>query len=231
MTTVRWLRGAAPFPPVDTANDALGGLLCAGGDLSPTRLLDAYARGIYPWFGPDEPILWWSPNPRMVLQVDELRVSRSLARRMRTAGFTWQVNTAFRPVIEACAAAPRIGQNGTWIVPEMIEAYCELHALGYAHSVETWRDGVLVGGLYGVAIGRMFFGESMFARETDASKTALVMLARMLRAANMPMIDCQQQTAHLASFGARPIARTTFSDRLNALIPKIEPAQLTLPPV
>jgi leucyl/phenylalanyl-tRNA--protein transferase len=214
---IPWLRGDAPFPPVDGARDDLGGLLAAGGDLSPRRLLDAYARGIFPWHSDDEPILWWSPDPRMVLYVDEFHVSHSLARRLRRGEYEIRVDTAFEAVMRACAA-PRPGHDGTWIQEEMIEAYVRLHRLGYAHSVESWRAGELVGGLYGVALGRVFFGESMFAHADDASKVALAHLVAMQRANDAPLIDCQMETKHLASLGARPIPRTEFVRELRRLV-------------
>ncbi|MBX7214570.1 MAG: leucyl/phenylalanyl-tRNA--protein transferase [Thermoflexales bacterium] len=206
-----------PFPPVSRALRNPNGLLAVGGALTPARLLDAYRQGIFPWSGPGEPMLWWSPNPRMVLRVADFHVSASLARRVRSGRFETRLNTAFRAVMEACAA-PRPGQDGTWITPEVIDGYCALHAAGYAHSVESWLEGALVGGLYGVLIGRMFFGESMFARATDASKVALVRLVEALRAADVPLIDCQQETRHLASFGARPIPRGEFIRTLRPLV-------------
>ena len=218
-----WLRPGAPFPPLSAALTEPNGLLAAGGDLSPERLVAAYRRGIFPWFSAGQPILWWSPDPRMVLHVDEFRVSRSLARRVRRHDFEIRIDTAFRDVIDNCAAAPREGQRGTWITPDMVDAYCELHERGIAHSVESWRDGRLCGGLYGMAIGRVFFGESMFARETDASKVALVHLIALLRRQGVPLVDCQQETAHLGSFGARPIPRATFAAQLSELIHSIEP--------
>ena len=218
-----WLRPDAPFPPLSAALDEPNGLLAAGGDLSPERLIAAYRRGIFPWFSAGQPILWWSPDPRMVLYVGEFRTSRSLAKRVRRHEFEIRIDTAFRDVIGACAAAERNGQRGTWITPEMIDAYCELHRRGFAHSVESWRDGRLCGGLYGMALGRVFFGESMFARETDASKVALVHLVAVLRRQGVPLIDCQQETAHLGSFGARAIARATFAGHLTELIHSTEP--------
>jgi len=166
---IPWLEPADPFPPVDRAMRDPNGLLAAGGDLSPQRLLDAYMRGIFPWFGEDDPLLWWSPDPRMVLFLDELHVARSLRRVIRSGRYEVRFDTAFRDVMLACGE-PRVGQDGTWITPAMIEAYTTLERLGYAHSIESWADGELVGGLYGVAIGRMFYGESMFTRRTDASK-------------------------------------------------------------
>jgi len=205
------------FPPVETALREPNGLLAMGGDLSLERLLEAYRHGIFPWFNPGEPILWWSPDPRMVLVPGEVRVTRSLAKRMRNAGFDLRVDTAFADVMRACAA-PREGESGTWISPLMVAAYSRLFDAGYAHSVETWRDGELVGGLYGVAIGRMFYGESMFSREPDASKIALVRLARQLQQWQFGLIDCQMETPHLASLGARTIPRAPFAARLAELV-------------
>lgn len=197
------------FPPVAQALDEPDGLLAAGGELTPRWLLAAYRRGIFPWYGDDQPILWWSPDPRMVLFPEEIRVRRSLAKRLRNAGFTITADRAFDAVVAACAA-PRRGQPGTWISDEMREAYGRLHALGAAHSVEVWRDARLVGGLYGVALGPVFFGESMFSREADASKVALVRLARTMAVGGGRLIDCQMHTDHLASLGARDIAREAF---------------------
>jgi leucyl/phenylalanyl-tRNA--protein transferase len=205
------------FPPVETALAEPNGLLAMGGDLSPARLLDAYRHGIFPWFNPGEPILWWSPDPRMVLVPGEVRVSRSLARRIRSGGFELRVDTAFVDVMRACAA-PRKGASGTWISPAMVAAYARLFEAGFAHSVETWRDGQLVGGLYGVAIGGVFFGESMFCRVADASKVALVALARQLARWEFGLIDCQMETAHLASMGARTVPRAAFTARLAELV-------------
>jgi len=214
---IPWLGRAHDFPPLERALDQPNGLLAAGGDLSAGRLLAAYSRGIFPWFSDGEPILWWSPDPRMVLYPAEVRVSRSLRKALRRDEHEVRVDTAFTAVMRACAE-PRPHQAGTWIVPAMIGAYAELHARGYAHSVETWRAGELVGGLYGVAIGRAFFGESMFARATDASKVALVHLARQLERWQFGMIDCQMRTAHLASLGAREITRSRFSRALQQLV-------------
>ncbi|MBT9567703.1 MAG: leucyl/phenylalanyl-tRNA--protein transferase [Thiobacillus sp.] len=208
---------SARFPPVETALKDPNGLLAIGGDLSLERLLDAYRHGIYPWFNPGEPILWWSPDPRMVLVPAEVRVSRSLAKRIRNGGFELRVDTAFVQVMEACAA-PRDGKSGTWISAEMVAAYTRLHQAGHAHSVETWHDQQLVGGLYGVAIGRMFYGESMFSRMPDASKVALVRLARQLTAWEFGLIDCQMETAHLASLGAHTVPRAAFTARLTELV-------------
>lgn len=206
-----------PFPPVDVALTDPNGLLAAGGDLSPHRLLDAYSRGIFPWFGDDDPVLWWSPDPRMVLFSAELNVSRSLRRVVRAGRFTVTLDRAFGAVMAGCAS-PRPGQDGTWITPDMTEAYTLLARLGYAHSVEAWLDGALVGGLYGIVMGRMFFGESMFARVTDASKVAFVHLVRQLRRWDMPMLDCQMSTRHLASLGAREIPRAAFVAEVQRLV-------------
>ncbi len=211
------LENEEPFPPLESALREPNGLLAIGGDLGPQRLLAAYRGGIFPWFSPGEPILWWSPDPRMVLLPERLKVSRSLHKALRRSEMKVCFDTAFREVMQACAEAPRDGQSGTWIVPEMIEAYCHLHQLGVAHSVETWRDGRLVGGLYGVAIGGMFYGESMFHHETGASKIAFVHLVRFLQEKGYGMIDCQMHTGHLASLGAEEIPRADFLRRLQAL--------------
>jgi leucyl/phenylalanyl-tRNA--protein transferase len=205
------------FPPPESALDEPNGLLAAGGDLSPQRLLDAYRHGIFPWYSDDAPILWWSPDPRMVLFPGELRVSRSLRKTLERDAYETRFDSAFAEVIARCAA-PRDGQSGTWIVSEMAAAYTRLHELGFAHSVESWRDGELVGGLYGVALGRVFFGESMFSRETDASKVALVRLVERLRRDDYRLIDCQQATPHLASLGAREISRNDFANRVQESI-------------
>ena len=205
------------FPPVETALADPNGLLAMGGDLSVERLLEAYRHGIFPWFNPGEPILWWSPDPRMVLVPGEVCVSRSLAKRIRNGGFEVRVDTAFAEVMRACAA-PREDAFGTWISPAMIAAYTRLFDAGYAHSVETWHDGRLVGGLYGVAIGRMFYGESMFSREPDASKVALVRLAQQLQRWEFGLIDCQMETPHLANMGARTMPRAAFTARLAELV-------------
>ncbi|MDP3422100.1 MAG: leucyl/phenylalanyl-tRNA--protein transferase [Thiobacillus sp.] len=211
------LQNTTFFPPVETALADPNGLLAMGGDLSMVRLLEAYRHGIFPWFNPGEPILWWCPDPRMVLVPGEVRVTRSLARRLRNGGFELRVDSAFADVMRACAA-PREDAGGTWISPVMIAAYNRLFEAGYAHSVETWRDGQLVGGLYGVAIGRMFYGESMFSREADASKIALVRLAQQLQRWEFGLIDCQMETPHLASMGARTMPRAAFTARLTELV-------------
>jgi leucyl/phenylalanyl-tRNA--protein transferase len=213
---IRWLGSSDPFPPVETALTEPNGLLAAGGDLTVPRLLDAYRRGIFPWSADDEPILWWSPDPRMVLFVDELHVSRSLRRRIRSRTMTVSADRAFGDVVAGCAE-PRPDAEGTWITPAIATAYTELHRLGHAHSIETWMGNDLAGGLYGVSIGRMFYGESMFAREPDASKVALVCLARQLQRWGFELIDCQMSTPHLATLGAREIPRRDFLLRLETL--------------
>jgi len=214
---IPWLNPNDPFPPLDSALREPNGLLAAGGDLSPQRLIDAHSRGIFPWFNPGEPVLWWSPNPRMVLFPNELKVSRSLRKTLKRHTYEVRADTAFRQVMEACAA-PRDGHSGTWVTPAMIAAYTELHRQSLAHSVETWMDDQLVGGLYGVSLGRMFYGESMFSLATDASKIAFVHLVRQLERWGFGMIDCQMKTAHLASLGAREIPRAEFSQKLSELV-------------
>ena len=214
---IPFLEPDEPFPPVEFALRDPNGLLAAGADLSPERLLDAYARGIFPWFGDDDPLLWWSPDPRMVLAVSDIRISRSLRRVIRSGRFHVTMDTAFAEVMAGCAE-PRAEQDGTWITLEMTRAYGRLAALGFAHSVEVWSDSRLAGGLYGVAIGRMFFGESMFSRVSDASKVALVHLARQLERWGLPIIDCQMSTPHLASLGARDVARADFLREVARLV-------------
>jgi len=200
---------ADPFPPIDTALDEPDGLLAAGGGLSVSRLVAAYRRGIFPWFNEGDPVLWWSPDPRTVIRPRDFRVSRSLAKRLRKGGFAVTADTAFTKVLEGCAA-PRDGEPGTWLGPAMRRAYRALHGRGLAHSIEVWMDGELAGGVYGVAIGKMFFGESMFARRTDASKIGLACLAAQLDRWGFPLIDCQLETPHLASLGAQPVPRARF---------------------
>lgn len=207
-----------PFPPVSHALREPNGLLAVGGDLSPERLLMAYQQGIFPWFNADEPILWWSPDPRMVLHPHEFRLHRSLAKTLRRHVYEIRVDSAFAAVIRACAA-PRSYSQETWIQPSMQMAYQQLHELGFAHSVETWVNGELVGGLYGVALGGVFFGESMFSHQRDGSKIALAHLAYQLQRWGFSLIDCQMHTPHLASLGAAEISRTDFLQRLqHALI-------------
>jgi leucyl/phenylalanyl-tRNA---protein transferase len=214
---IPWLHGNAPFPAPETALEEPNGLLAAGGDLSPQRLLAAYHSGIFPWYSEGEPILWWSPDPRMVLFPDELTVSRSLGKTLRNSSYEVRFDSAFGRVIRACAQ-PRPGQSGTWITSAMRRAYKELHHLGYAHSVETWIDGELAGGLYGVALGRVFFGESMFSRRSNASKIALVALVNRLKQDDFTMIDCQVHTDHLQTLGAKSIPRAAFLRRLAELL-------------
>ena len=204
------------FPPCELAEP--NGLLAVGGDLTPERLLLAYRQGIFPWYSDDTPILWWSPDPRLILFPAELKISHSLQRVIRKNLFQVTFNRAFGEVIRSCAEVPRREGEGTWITQEMIDAYCLLHRLGFAHSVESWQDGKLVGGLYGVALGRMFYGESMFSRATDASKIAFVHLVRQLERWQFGLIDCQMKTAHLASLGAREIPRAAFVQQLSRLI-------------
>lgn len=210
---IPWLRSGEAFPPVARALREPNGLLCASLDISAARLVEAYRQGIFPWYGPGEPVLWWSPDPRMVLMTHEFHVTRSLRKRLRAVAREerWQVrlDRAFVHVMKACAE-PRPGQDGTWISEAIVAAYSTLHEQGLAHSVEVWEGEVLVGGLYGVSLGRMFYGESMFTRATDASKVALAALVRLLLAEQVPLIDCQQNTAHLGSLGGREIPRSQF---------------------
>lgn len=215
-------RSCSSFPSVENALSEPNGLLAAGGDLSPQRLLEAYRKGIFPWFNEGEPILWWSPDPRMVLFPSELKISRSLRKTLKKDHYQIRTDCSFSQVMHACGA-PREGQAGTWIHPEMIAAYTALHEVGLAHSVETWMDGVLVGGLYGVSLGQVFFGESMFSLVPDASKIAFVHLVKQLQYWEFGLIDCQVKTSHLASLGAREISRREFSQRLDTLIIKLEP--------
>lgn len=214
---IPWLEHDTPFPPIQSALAHPNGLLAAGGDLSSERLLEGYRRGIFPWFSEGDPVLWWSPDPRMVLFPAEFKVSRSLGKILRNRTYEVRFDSSFDEVMTGCAA-PRRGEPGTWIVGEMLEAYRELHRLGYAHSVETRIDGELAGGLYGVAIGGVFFGESMFSRVRDASKIALAALVAHLDAAGFGLIDCQMRTPHLESLGAREIPRRRFSRLLEELI-------------
>lgn len=215
---VPWLATDSCFPPLEMALAEPNGLLAAGGDLSPQRLVAAYRSGIFPWFNEGEPILWWSPDPRMVLFPCELKISRSLKKTLRKEHYRIRIDEHFHEVIRSCATAPRQGQAGTWIHPKMIAAYTALHEMGLAHSVETWIDDKLAGGLYGIAMGKVFFGESMFSTITDASKIAFVHLVKQLEQRGFGMIDCQMKTAHLASFGAREISRWLFSQQLRELV-------------
>ena len=203
------------FPPLTWANE--DGLLAMGGDLSPQRLLRAYRRGIFPWFNEEDPILWWSLDPRMILIPQQFKLSNSLAKVIRNGGFEVRVDTAFEQVMRACAA-PRKDQEGTWISEDIIAGYAGLHDMGYAHSVETWLNGELVGGLYGVSIGRMFYGESMFCRVSNASKVAIAHLCAQLTRWEFGMIDCQMETSHLGSLGGYSIPRDKFITELEKLI-------------
>ena len=219
---VPWLDAGEAFPPLQSAwgeHDPAPGLLAAGGALDVQTLVQAYGQGIFPWFSPGQPILWWSPDPRMALQTADFKLHRSLKKTLRRfvvePSCSLRFDTAFDLVIQACADTPREGQPGTWIVPEMIAAYSELHRAGHAHSVETWVNGELAGGLYCVNLGGMVFGESMFAHQTDASKIALAGLVAFCKAKGLPLIDCQQNTGHLASLGAAEMTRAEFAARLN----------------
>ncbi len=204
------------FPPPELARE--DGLLAIGGDLSPERLLLAYQMGIFPWYAEGDPILWWAPSPRLILRPEEFHLSRRLGRELKSGAFSFSADRAFRELITACATL-RTGQGqATWINPEMIEAYCRLHELGFAHSLECWRDGALAGGLYGVAIGGVFFGESMFSRVANSSKAALAMLARQLAAWGFALIDCQMRTGHLLSLGAREVPGSHFFSLLQEAI-------------
>jgi len=222
---IPWLNDDTPFPPLESALKSPNGLLAAGDSLSASRLLDAYRHGIFPWFNPGEPILWWSPDPRMVLIPGEFKASRSLIKILRKSAYEVRIDTAFEQVMRACAA-PRDGHNGTWISEDMIAAYFALHQSGYAHSVEVWMKDKLAGGLYGVSIGHMFYGESMFSNISNASKIALAHLAKQLERWQLGrttgfgtvIIDCQMNTSHLASLGAREIPRSEFIARLQELV-------------
>lgn len=209
-----WLkRDDLSFPPLETALREPNGLLAAGGDLRPERLLAAYRHGCFPWYQEGQPLLWWSPDPRTVLFPDELHVSRSLRKRMRHGDYRVTFDKAFAEVIQGCAG-PRSYADGTWITTPMQDAYVRLHEMGVAHSVEVWQQGQLVGGLYGIAMGELFFGESMFSRATDASKVGFVTLVERLREWGFALIDCQMPTRHLESFGARSIPRAAFAEAL-----------------
>lgn len=211
------------FPDAEEAEHDPDGLLAVGGDLSPTRLLNAYRHGIFPWYGEDQPILWWSPDPRLVMYPGELRVSKSLQKTIRKGLFKITMDQAFEVVINACAHSRTSADEGTWIVEEMVDAYCDLHESGFAHSVEAWQEDRLAGGLYGVSLGRCFFGESMFTHISNASKVAFVALVKHLQALNFDLIDCQVSTPHLLRFGAREIPRARY---LNELKKSLKPATL-----
>ncbi len=213
-----WLEGSpVAFPPTHLALQDPNGLLAIGGKLTPEWLLQAYSKGIFPWFNPDEPILWWSPNPRSVLFIDRLKIQRSLQKNIRKyqkQGLTVTLDHNFKNVMHACASVSRKNQAGTWITPAMLSAYTSLHHAGHAHSVEVWQNNQLIGGLYGVAIGKMFFGESMFSKVTDSSKIALVALSMQLKAWGFTLIDTQIETSHLNSLGAQTITRTQFETHI-----------------
>lgn len=210
--------GDCDFPPLEEALRDPNGLIAIGGDLSFDRLLTAYRQGIFPWFSDGDPIMWWSPNPRMVLFPSELKISNSLAKTLKKTSFEIRFNTDFRQVITACSHTLRNGQPGTWITADIIEAYCTMHGAGYAISAECWLDNKLVGGCYGIKIGKMFYGESMFHHVSDASKVAFVSLVQKLKTEGVEMIDCQMKTAHLTSLGAREISRDYFVQTLSKLI-------------
>ncbi len=232
MKSVTWLSPQdSPewFPPLEHALDEPSGLLAAGGDLSPERLLAAYRRGIFPWYSPGQPVLWWSPDPRTVLFPEEFHLSRSLEKAIRNKGFRVTIDADFEEVIDACAA-PRAHSPGTWITPEMRQAYLRLHRLGFAHSIEVRHDAVLAGGLYGVRLGGVFFGESMFSLRRDGSKIALAHLVMMCAHNSIEVIDCQLASRHLASLGARSIPRTRFQALLSRWASARDPAGLNQAP-
>ncbi len=234
MHELSWIDDTAPLPSTRRALGAASeapGLLCAGGRLSTQRLEEAYRRGVFPWYSHGQPVLWWTPDPRMVLPVAQFKLSRSLGKTLRKfiacSGNEIRIDHDAYRVIGACAQVPREGQNGTWIVPAMVRAYCDWHDEGRVHSFETWIDGELAGGLYGVGIGRMFFGESMFSWRTDASKIALAALVAFCRAHGIELIDCQQHTRHLESFGAHEIPRADFERHLASTLGEAMPRRWT----
>ncbi|WP_084005155.1 leucyl/phenylalanyl-tRNA--protein transferase [Gilvimarinus polysaccharolyticus] len=217
MIQLPWLEpDTLDFPPLDTALTDPDGLLAVGGDLRPERLIHAYCQGVFPWFDDEQPILWWSPNPRSVVEPANVHVSRSMAKALRKTQFHVTCDTAFEQVVRQCAA-PRAQAAGTWITDDMLEAYSQLHERGVAHSIEVWNGELLVGGLYGLALGRVFFGESMFARATDASKIGFITLASYLQAWGFELIDCQVSSAHINSLGAFELPRNAFAKRLQQL--------------
>lgn len=216
MLALHYIENDAPFPGVHEALDDPNGLLAFGGDLSPQRLFSAYSQGIFPWFSEDEPLLWWSPDPRAIINLDDFCVSKSLKKLVRQRKYTVTLNHAFDRVIDTCSAIPRVTQSGsgvsneTWITDDMKAAYSQLHGLGIAHSVEVWENEELVGGLYGVGIGKVYCGESMFHKKSNASKLAMVALVEHMRSQQMAFIDCQLPTEHLSSLGARTVSRNDF---------------------
>lgn len=220
MIALHYIENNAPFPSVDTALDEPNGLLAFGADLSPSRLFTAYSQGIFPWFSEDEPLLWWSPNPRAIIELDDFVASKSLLKLARKRRYRVTLNHSFEKVIGACSSIPRKTPNNdgvsneTWITEEMVKAYCLLHGLGIAHSVEVWDNETLVGGLYGVGIGKVFCGESMFHTQNNTSKLAMYALVKHMQSNNMAFIDCQLPTDHLCSLGAKIIARDHFIDKL-----------------
>lgn len=203
------------FPPVDHAEE---GILAIGGDLSPERLISAYASGIFPWFSKNDPIVWWAPDPRCILYPTKLKVSKSMKQVLRKKHFSVTFDTQFSSVIKECAEQNRPGQDGTWITNEMLQAYTKLHEMGVAHSVEVWNKDKLVGGLYGVSLGKAFFGESMFFKESNASKVAFISLVKFLEKHNFELIDCQIETSHLVSLGAELISRSSFMNKLKTAL-------------
>lgn len=213
----------SPFPPTQQALNSPNGLLAWGGDLHPVRLLRAYRRGIFPWYSEDQPILWWSPAPRCVIEPRAAYLSRRTRRRYNSGMYRLSLNRAFREVVLACAE-PRAGDEGTWITREMVEAYCQLHESGHAHSLEVWQGDELAGGIYGLAIGAIFFGESMFSRRTDASKIALIALCRLLISQGFELMDCQVANPHLERMGAVMMPRDEFENRLEQLVTRAVPA-------
>ena len=219
---IPFLGPSDPFPPVDQALDHPDGLLAAGGTLTMKRLVDAYRHGIFPWFNEGDPVLWWSPDPRTVLIPSRMHISHSLKKRLKKGNFLITIDAAFARVLDGCAA-PRASDIGTWLTPQMRRAYTALHIAGLAHSIEVWMEGELAGGIYGVAIGRMFFGESMFARRTDASKIAIARLAAQLDRWHFPLIDCQLETDHLLSLGAEHMPRRRFVKEVERLTRETEP--------
>lgn len=235
MSALTWLAPGDAFPPTSQALDDPEGLLAAGGDLSPATLLNAYRLGIFPWYSDGQPILWWSPNPRLVVFPQHFHVARRLRRTLRKNDWQYSLNYAFADVIDACAATPRHGELGTWITADIRSAYCELHRLGHAHSLEVWQQQQLIGGIYGVRIGRMFFGESMFSHVSNASKAAMAMLCQLHTTLSFELLDCQVESNHLLSLGAENLPREKFERNLERLVdqqtspwPTIAPGTLQL---